>query len=1167
MEFLKRELKLMHAFSPLQETLKKPGLCVAEGVSEGALSALCCALTEEERAPSLVVCADEKEAFRVSLSLRAFGTEVFFFPARELSLIPDQARSEEFSTLRLSVLCALHKQEKVTVVTTPEALLQSTIPPKEFDALFFSLTVGKALSPEDLCRRLVQLGFSHAERVEGVGQFSRRGGIVDFFSPSHADACRVEFFGDEIDRITSFDTATQKSVLNETEVTLLPARELYLSADARGLLAERIDAALDQKRLSDAAREYLCLQKEALENRREAADTLFPLLYPYACLADHFPSDSLFFCTSFSRCAKALSAASRAENALFEAAAQNGAFALSSPHALGDENDLLSLFRARRTLLLSTLSEGGLTQNVFSFHTRPSPLFFENREVLSAALHDLVEASCRICYLASSAFAVDNLVAILIEEGFDAYGGDPENNPPKAGQICVFFSDEVLHRKGRVIGFESPETHFCLLCESAGEEEVSSLLRRRRRARSDKDQTKTAIAAVADLKKGDYVVHEAYGIGVFEGIETITQNGAGRDFIKIRYAGGDALYVPCSNLSQVSKYIGRGTDGTLTLSRMGHSRWNEHKSRAKRAAKDIARELVALYAAREKSEGFAFSPDTPWQAQFEEAFDYEETEGQLRAASEVKRDMESRRPMDRLLCGDVGFGKTEVALRAVFKCVMDSRQAAILAPTTLLAAQHYRTVLSRFRGYPVRVALLNRFCTKKEVTKTLSELASGACDVVIGTHRILQKDVKFARLGLLVVDEEQRFGVSHKEKLKQLAKNVDVLTLTATPIPRTLNMALSGVRDLSLLEEAPGDRLPVQTVVAPFDEALVLGAVRKELSRRGQVFYLVNDIERLPHRAAWLQEALGDARVRYAHGRMEKDELKDLWQQMSDGEIDVLVCTTIVETGIDLPGANTLIVEHAERFGLSQLHQLRGRVGRSWRRAYAYFTYPPMRALPELAEKRLEAIREFARFGSGFQLAMRDLELRGAGSLLGASQSGHMEKIGYDLYLRILQDSVLEEQGITPEQTPDCYIDLPIRARLSESYVPSSADRIALYQRFSALLTDEADEPLRGELADRFGPLPIEAENLFVVARLRREALSLGFEKVSLTENVLSFFVKEFDDALLALLSAVFSHYFYKSDGEKKRLNLRLSPGRDPIEATEDFFFHYRAFSEDLKKG
>ncbi len=1162
MEFIKQELTALRDFSALKKALSRPSLTFCEGVCEGALAPLLSALAEGEKG-AILLCSDEREALKLSSALLAFGEESLFFPAREYALSAGQTRAEVFGTQRLSALSALVSGERVLIVTTAEAALQTTLSPADFSALFCCVEQGETVDLNELVARLTRLGFSRAERVEGVGQFSVRGGIVDFFSPAESEAVRAEFFGDEIDRLTYFDTTTQKSTKKAGRITLLPTTELYLSPEEKTLCLKEIETALESPRTSARAKEFLELQKDALSSGFDAAtDALFPLVHQEATLTDYLP-DSPLFLLDLKRIEESLHGARAAQEALFTSAAEAGALHLCSPALLPGQDEFSALLSSRRSLALSSLPAGREGAELFSLATRPSPTFSENREVLFSCLRDLCRASFRVHYLAANTYAATHLTETLKEEGFSVVHSSPANYLPREGEILVFSPEEGWDPRARITGFECPATRFSLLCESQGAEEVSSLLRRRKKTAAP-SKNREAIRSYADLVPGDYVVHEAYGIAVFEGIETLAQSG-GRDFLKLRYAGSDVLYIPCSNLSQISKYIGRGSDGTLTLSHMGHSRWSEHKRRAKSAARDIAKGLIALYAEREKTPGYAFSPDTPWQAQFEDSFDYEETAGQLAATEEVKRDMESSRPMDRLLCGDVGFGKTEVALRAVFKCVMDSRQAAILAPTTLLCNQHLRTILSRFRGYPVRVEMLSRFTSKKDVRRILAALKDGSCDIVVGTHRLLQKDVAFARLGLLVVDEEQRFGVSHKEKLKELAKHVDVLTLTATPIPRTLNMALSGVRDLSLLEEAPGDRLPVQTVVAPFEDALVLGAIKKELSRRGQVFYLVNDIARLPHRAAWIAENIPEARVRHAHGKLEREELFRLWQEMSEGEIDVLVCTTIVETGIDLPNANTLIVEHAERFGLSQLHQLRGRVGRSWRRAYAYFTYPPMRALSELSEKRLEAIREFTKFGSGFSLAMRDLELRGAGSLLGAAQSGHMEKIGYDLYMRILQDAVLEEQGITPQKTADCYVDLPIRARLSESYVPSSADRIALYRRFSALLSEDGEKPLREELLDRFGPLPPEAENLFLVARLRREALSFGFSKVSLTENVLSFFTEEVNEAVCTLLSAVYGRYFYISSGEKKKLNLRLI-NQNPIIAVEDFFFHYRAFSEDLAK-
>ncbi|MFR0734414.1 MAG: transcription-repair coupling factor [Oscillospiraceae bacterium] len=599
------------------------------------------------------------------------------------------------------------------------------------------------------------------------------------------------------------------------------------------------------------------------------------------------------------------------------------------------------------------------------------------------------------------------------------------------------------------------------------------------------------LASFTDLSPGDLVVHEQYGIGRFEAMEQIRVDGVIKDYVKIAYQGSDTLYVPATQLDLISKYIGGGEDAPVKLNKIGSDAWQKTKTRARKAAKDMAGELIKLYAARKGQSGYAFSADSPWQQEFEDHFPYPETDDQLRCIEEIKGDMESPVPMDRLLCGDVGFGKTEVALRAVMKAVLDSKQVAILVPTTVLAQQHYQTVVSRFRGFPVNVDVLSRFRTAAQQKKTLQDLRAGTLDVIIGTHKLLQKSVQFKDLGLLVVDEEQRFGVSHKERLKEISKGVDVLTLSATPIPRTLNMALSGIRDMSTIEAPPADRYPVQTFVLEHSQGILDDAIRREIQRGGQVYYLHNRVETIDQCASAMKRRMPELTIAVAHGKMGEEALSDVMQSMADGEIQVLVCTTIIETGLDIPNVNTLIIENADRLGLSQLHQLRGRVGRSSRHAFAYFTYKPDRALTEVAEKRLTAIRDFAEFGSGFKIAMRDLEIRGAGNLLGAEQSGHMMSVGYDMYLKLLDEAVREEQGMKPAE-PECTADLSITANIDKSYVERGEERMDLYRRMAAIRTQADADDLLDEIVDRYGEPPKGVLNLVDVALLRAQAQKAG---------------------------------------------------------------------------
>ena len=682
-------------------------------------------------------------------------------------------------------------------------------------------------------------------------------------------------------------------------------------------------------------------------------------------------------------------------------------------------------------------------------------------------------------------------------------------------------------------GFEYPGIKLAVITE--GQIVKASQSKRKKAAKSSRQR----IASFTDLAPGDLVVHEQYGIGRFVGIFKMPVDGVEKDYIKISYAGTDSLYVPATSLDLVSKYIGGGEDAPVKLSKMGGADWVKAKSRAKGAAKEMAKELIALYAQRQKVKGFAFSPDTVWQDEFEASFGYQETEDQLRCISEIKEDMEKPVPMDRLLCGDVGYGKTEVALRAVMKCIMSGKQAAILVPTTVLAQQHYVTILKRFADFPVKADILSRFRTPAQIKKTVRDMESGAVDVVVGTHRLLQKDIKFKDLGLLIVDEEQRFGVSHKEALKELTKSVDVLTLSATPIPRTLNMALSGIRDMSTIEEPPKNRQPVQTYVLEHDWGILCDAMRRELGRGGQVYYIHNRIENIQSVAARISQMMEGAAVAVAHGRMDQEHLSEVMERLSDGDIQILVCTTIIETGIDIPNVNTLIIEDADKMGLAQLHQIRGRVGRSPRRAFAYLTFRKGKVLSEVAEKRLSAIREFAEFNSGFKIAMRDLEIRGAGNLLGAEQSGHMMSVGYDMYLKLLEEAVLEEKGEKTEHRTECSADLTVSANIPEKYVSSPEQRMDLYRRIALVRSEEEADEMVSELIDRFGDPPREVIALVNIALLRAEAAKAHIPDISQKAGWLRFKLEDFD---MERISGLYALSKYKG-------RLKIEAGTSPVVA------------------
>ena len=671
------------------------------------------------------------------------------------------------------------------------------------------------------------------------------------------------------------------------------------------------------------------------------------------------------------------------------------------------------------------------------------------------------------------------------------------------------------------------------------------------------------LSSFTDLTPGDLVVHENYGIGRFVAMEQIRVDGAVKDYVKIAYQGSDTLFVPATQLDMVSKYIGSGgEDGNVRLNKIGTDAWQKTKAKARKAAKDMAGELIQLYAARKRQEGFAFAADTPWQKEFEDNFPYPETDDQLRCIAEIKSDMEAPIPMDRLLCGDVGFGKTEVALRAVMKAVMDGKQAAILVPTTVLAQQHYQTAISRFRGFPVNIDVLSRFRTPTQQKKTLQNLRAGQVDLIIGTHKLLQKTIEFKDLGLLIVDEEQRFGVSHKERLKEISKGVDVLTLSATPIPRTLNMALSGIRDMSTLEIPPADRYPVQTFVTEHSTAILDDAIRREVERGGQVYYLHNRVETIDQCAAALKRRIPGLSVAVAHGKMGEDALSDVMQSMADGEIQVLVCTTIIETGLDISNVNTLIIENADRFGLSQLHQLRGRVGRSTRRAYAYLTYRPDKSLTEIAEKRRTAMRDFAEFGSGFKIAMRDLEIRGAGNLLGAEQSGHMMSVGYDMYLKLLDEAVLEEKGAAPKE-PDCTADLNVTANVDQDYVSRGEERMDLYRRMAAIRSQEDADDLLDEIVDRYGEPPKGVLNLVEIALLRANARKASITDIKQKASETYFTLHNLNFDAVGQLCAdpdYKQRVVFVANAKQPTLRLKLTSGVDSLKQAKIFINRYQQY-------
>ncbi len=1160
------------------------------GLCEGACDALCAALTEDMPGgrPVVIVCPEEKECLRLASIATSMGLRAAFYPVRDLNFY-NMTASREFEHNRLGILFGITGGLFDVVLTTPDAAVGYTMPPSELSGALITLSIdgGECGGIAALTESLVAAGYVRADApsgeslgsaglVEGAGQFAVRGGIVDVAAPSmrivRADgsrdggafALRIEFFGDEIDRMGLFDTATQRVTEQIRSATLAPAREIIAERDQLTAISAAIKSLRKKTKDAHVAEELdgeLSAVELALTSGGEVRflDKYISLIYPEkACLLDYFSPMSLCLVRGNAAVAERMKAAEwHAAKEVEEMVASgmiSGKYAeYSAPAARF--NHFMS---KHTTVLLDSLMQGmsgSELGGLYGFRTKHSLSCAGNDSLLREELDGYVKGGFRTVIMAGSESAAQNYAGLLRELGFEAsYAGDGSSLDPDTigrGEAAVISTAPIAPFEMTV-----PRIAVISLLSEARTGSVSASARAKKRKK--RESATQQILSYADLTVGDYVVHETHGIGRYLGITTMETDGVTRDYITIQYAGSDRLFMPVEKLDKVTKYIGaRADDDTLRLSKFGGTEWGKTKARAKAALKDIAKELIRLYAERMRRPGFAFPKDDDFQRDFESAFEYEETSAQLDATDDIKEDMERARPMDRLLCGDVGYGKTEVALRAAYKAIVAGKQVALLVPTTILALQHYQTATSRMRAFAVNIEMLSRFRTEKQQKKIIADVARGDIDLIIGTHRLLSSDIKFSDLGLLIVDEEQRFGVAQKEKIKQAAGNVDVLSLSATPIPRTLNMAMTGIRDISVLDEAPGDRLPVQTYVLEHDDMIIMDAIKRELRRGGQVFYLHNTVETIDGIAAAIAREAPDATIVTAHGKMDKERLEEIWADMTAGRIDVLVCTTIIETGVDVPNANTLIVDNAHRMGLSQLHQLRGRVGRSSRRAYAYFTYPRGRALTEIAEKRLEAVREYAEFGAGFRIALRDLEIRGAGSILGAEQHGHLDDVGYDMYVKLLNEAVLEERGEVPEQKVECTVTLSEDAYLPASYVPSGAQRMALYKRIAHITTQEDADELYDELCDRYGEPPAATGALLDIALLRHRAELCGFTAVTQNGSEVRIVTSDFDPVIWQELSNDMPSRLRASLGSTTFVAMRLRSGEDAVGTINRLFEKY----------
>ena len=1196
-------LEELYGFADTASALKGAGVTEVTGLDDSQRVHFLAALGKKMGRPLLFIASNELAAQRVAEDMTALlGEGVELFPAREISFLRTAASSRDIEMRRLQALGRAVRGELDALVCSADALMHRLAPRDCFEKRIIRVKAGMRMEPADLLRRLTDAGYERADVCEARGQCALRGGIVDVYPVGGAGAVRMEFFDDEVDSLRDFDVMTQRSTGGRESVWIFPASELPLDEDAARAAAGRLLSAIESTRGMvseppvDRQRELeaaygLMPYEEFFEMIGEADEDKLPSMWDLSAPAAQkaqpparekdSPALRTTLGRNFSTRLEALKngrgfvgaemlinvllekdatlfdymsgaivvldqadkVRERCENRLLEFE-EHFKTALSRDEAVAAQADLLLRYDAllsrmdgESVLLLSPFARtlrDFKPGKIVKFDAVGSTGYQGNLHELRRDLKSWADEGWRVALLAGGVARGKRLNKALFDLGVDVpFVETPPERLEKGKAIILPYA---LSR-----GFLYRDIRFAVVAEG-------DIFGASRQHRSHKARTGEKLGAFTDLNVGDYVVHENHGIGRYMGTVRLASEGTLRDFLHIQYLGNDKLYVPTDQLDRVQKYIGSEGEAPR-LNRLSGGEWQRQKAKVKSSIREIAGELIKLYAARSAARGHAFGPDTPWQRQFEDSFEYEETPDQLLAIEDIKRDMEKEQIMDRLLCGDVGYGKTEVALRAIFKCVMDGKQAALLAPTTILVQQHLNTMLKRFDGFPVKVATLSRFSTPGEQKKTLESLKNGELDVIIGTHRLLGKDVEYKDLGLLVIDEEQRFGVKHKETIKQLKRNVDVLTLSATPIPRTLHMSMVGIRDMSLLQTPPEERYPVQTYVVEYSDGLVRDAILRELARGGQAYVLHNRVQSIEVMYARLKKLVPEARIAVGHGQMREHQLEDVMLDFYEGKYDVLLCTTIIEAGLDVPRANTLIVCDADRFGLSQLYQLRGRVGRSNRLAYAFLTVSPNKVLTETADKRLAAIREFTQFGSGFKVAMRDLEIRGTGNLLGAEQSGHMASVGYDLYVKMIEESVRELRGEIGKGDIQTRVELKVDAYLPAEYVSNDLTRVEIYKKIAGITGQDGREDLIEELIDRFGDPTRPVMNLIEISHLKSLCQRVGIDSVTSRGGALVMrFSLAADLDVMRLIAALKPYEKYVKLSAGKESAITYSDGKKTIE-------------------
>ena len=1126
----------------LTHALSGRGACALFGLPGAGRAQVYAALCRSMGKPLCIVTPGEAEATRFAADLNTLGIAAAVFPARDYVLRPIEGASREYEYRRLAVLGSLVGGRLSAVCVPVEALSQYTVPREDFCAGTRTIRPGDTLPRQELLDLLFRAGYARRAQVDGPGQFSVRGDIVDLYAPDMAAPVRMEFWGDEVDSLNTFDLSTQRREDPVEKLYVSPAREVLLGSPAGAAELLRGFLAKQRGRKKTALAGCMAADLDLLDGGALPVnlDKYLAVRYPRpATILDYF-EDPILVAEEPASLREADRAAAYRRDEELKGLLEDGVLCAGLDGLYADAGYLWTRTGRYRTVCAENFARSMPDQPLKDVINAPAhTLPAWNGEVASLLddLKPLCDGGYTVTLLAGTERAAAGLCRDLRDKGLTVTSDAAAPAAPGLVQVLPGHLSA---------GCQFPFARYAVLTGRALGESGTARQKKRKKA-------KDALNSLTEITPGDLVVHQNHGIGRYAGIQRMAVQGVTKDYLRIEYDKKDVLYVPVTQLDLLSRYTAPGDSDNVKLSRLGGGEWTRTRRKVKAATEAMAKELIELYARRKQAAGYAFPPDDTWQGDFEQRFPYEETPDQLTCAAEIKHDMEQPWPMDRLLCGDVGVGKTEVALRAAFKCVMGGKQCAILAPTTILAWQHFNTATARMEAFPIRIGLLSRYRSAREQKETIRGLKDGTVDIVVGTHRLLSDDVKFRDLGLVIIDEEQRFGVKHKEKLKENFIGVDMLTLSATPIPRTLNMALSGIRDMSTIEQPPFERQPIETYVLEYDEGIVAEAIRRELGRGGQVYYLHNRVETIEQCAARVGKLVPGARIGIAHGKMTEEQISSVWQQLLDNEIDVLVCTTLIETGVDVRNCNTLIIENADRMGLSQLYQIRGRVGRSNRKAYAYFTFQRDKVLTEVAAKRLSAIREFTSFGSGFRIAMRDLQIRGAGSLLGHSQHGHMEAVGYELYVKMLNQAIAAAKGeAPPPDKSDCLVDITVDAYLPEEYIPDAPGRIEAYKRIAAITNREDAGDVLDELIDRYGDPPRSVQGLVDISLVRVTAARAGVEEIVQKGENLILYSNVIGPRQLGALMDAMPHRVLYNAVARPYISLHVLRGEDPLTILRD---------------